>query len=1006
MSVPIRMHTENSKCFEFRGRDRISKGATTLWVCWNTATLGPGMNGESQIRQGEMMRRGVTGKIFGEENGPRVNGFSRPGICLLFLVLMMGPAATQAVGKAFHVMKNDQKVELRSPLFTLSLDTSAGLRADRWENRLTGRIISLGGGSEVEIDLDTAESRIWLPGLPATVLIPADARGKPLSLTMGGFGLYDYRFMRVLLNGHEVGVRDAPERWRAPLVIDLGPGSPMHSYVRFGEENEIAAELSGLADRSPRLEELDPRGTRGLPDPIQWPATFEKYLTIGVPMETPRWEAARGRFNQKEDGYEAVFRFSARGMPISATVTYRWNNETPVLRKSVEILHSGTETRRLLHARLGDYPTDARVSDGERGFPVYLDNEFFLSLAHPAGWATGHDGRALLRQYPGTVLKPGVPFRAFDVIMGVTKAGSGKAGFVAYLRRHMRRVVRGHDRPYAIFSNFGSWPLEPNNFNNPRFSQNSEEDVLHSLARLAESQKATGRLFDTCSVDFWLDHAGNFRQFEPRYFPNGFTKIKNALDELGIAPGLWVSTSYLGWGLGRNAALNACKMPSGNAHCLAAEPYRTVFASGLEYQIRKNGIRQIKVDGLYGNCDSPGHGHLPGVYSTEAQFSAMVDACKRWDAANPDVFIMLYWGSRSPWWLIWADTLFDPGVMIEASTPAEYPTPHARDSVTVGLDQAQWYCDEVPRLGKDSLGIWLSDWWWNSSIGKERWQEGFVMDLCRGSLLAQIWSGRDRLSEPEWKQLAVFIRLLKARPECFGNPRFILGNPWNDEPYGYRCTDGKRAFLAINNCVWGDTAITLKLDSAWGLPDGKRWDLYRWYPAPARLKGEERDFGSRATISLRPFEVVLLEVVPAGQPPSLDRVFDAGPIPKGFAEASRPVEILVQHLDGDTSGKTRISGRLSKAPSGGTLVIAASMSRNGQASMVNDIGEHFTVRGRLGEQSLSARPVLGQETYPVCWQAWRMTISPAPGPVSFELDIAASVESDIQFKYSVYFVPH
>ena len=42
-------------------------------------------------------------------------------------------------------------------------------------------------------------------------------------------------------------------------------------------------------------------------------------------------------------------------------------------------------------------------------------------------------------------------------------------------------------------------------------------------------------------------------------------------------------------------------------------------------------------------------GHLPGVYSTEAQFCAMVDAYERWDKASHDLFIMLYWGSRSPW---------------------------------------------------------------------------------------------------------------------------------------------------------------------------------------------------------------------------------------------------------------------------------------------------------------------------------------------------------------------
>ena len=73
------------------------------------------------------------------------------------------------------------------------------------------------------------------------------------------------------------------------------------------------------------------------------------------------------------------------------------------------------------------------------------------------------------------------------------------------------------------------------------------------------------------------------------------------------------------------------------------------------------------------------------------------------------------------------------------------------------VDQAQWHATQVrdvPALGRDSLGVWLSDWPWNNQIGKDRWQGGLVMDLCRGSLLAQIWSDSPWLSPPERKELA------------------------------------------------------------------------------------------------------------------------------------------------------------------------------------------------------------------------------------------------------------
>jgi hypothetical protein len=138
--------------------------------------------------------------------------------------------------------------------------------------------------------------------------------------------------------------------------------------------------------------------------------------------------------------------------------------------------------------------------------------------------------------------------------------------------------------------------------------------------------------------------------------------------------------------------------------------------------------------------------------------------------------------------------------------------------------------------------------------------------------------------------MADFIALLKAQPDCFRNSRFILGNPWKDEPYGYCCTDGKRAFLAINNGVWKDSTLTLQLNSAWGLPDGQRWDLYRWWPNPAKL-GDTHS--SQVKIAVRPFDIVLLEVVPAGEPPTLGRKFESQAMPTSFAEQSRELPITV-----------------------------------------------------------------------------------------------------------------
>jgi len=875
-------------------------------------------------------------------------------------------------GEPCRVVQQEKRIELCSPFFVFCLDTAAGLRAQSWENRLTGRTLCLGNGPELEFDL-------------------------------------------------------------------------------------------------------------GLPDD---------------PVETPQLEVSKVEVNGQGETGEAVFRLTAKEPAATAVVTYRWDAKQPVLHKFVEIVNQGgREWNRLLNVRLGHYDMgDAQVIDKpaggtysvpaprafpsssgthvERGFPVYADDEFFFTLAHPGGAAEGSGGKVLLRQYPGAKLAPGKTFECMEAVYGAAKAGEARKAFLAHLRSRTRRVVRGHDKPYAIFEPFGARP-------NGSFNE-TEEFVLDSIAKVAEGQRDSGCHFDLYSVDFWVDYRGTLKECDPERFPNGLSRIRQELDKLGTALGLWIDGSMVGWSIGGNPspAVQAClnydpqkpetlkQVQLGRkAFCRAAEPIRSMYTEAFRYHIRENGVRLLKFDNTGCVCVNPNHGHLPGLYSTEAIEDGLIEFFRALDAECPDVFLMLYWGYKSPWWLLHADTLFDSGIGIEAASPTDLPAPHARDSITQKLDQAQWAANEnVPALGKDSLGVWLSDWPWNSQVGKERWEAGFVMDICRGSLLAQPWSDTPWLSPPERKQMAEFIAILKAQPGCFRNSQFILGDPRKDEPYGYCCTDGKRAFLAIHNCCWQDSVLTLELNSAWGLPDGQAWDLYRWYPDPAKLSHEQEAFGNTASIALRPFEIVLLEAVPHGQAPTLDRRFDSQPIPTSFAQPSRSLDLAVEDVcreerpeadsiwtvlepvrfasAGGTTfqfvlqqgppaehnvGRLRLSattakpplpspkptgprslvvkGKVPPSPGGGILVITVEMKRGSQRMRVGGPGKYMTAQGTLASQPAACEPVLGTATYPSCWQAWRIAAGPSSQPQPFELTITATFGPDVQLASQGHFVP-
>ena len=342
----------------------------------------------------------------------------------------------------------------------------------------------------------------------------------------------------------------------------------------------------------------------------------------------------------------------------------------------------------------------------------------------------------------------------------------------------------------------------------------------------------------------------------------------------------------------------------------------------------------------------------------------------------------------------------------------------------------QWYCADLPTLGKESLGVWLSDWPWNSIIGKERWQEGFIMDICRGSMLAQPWSDEKWLTPTERKEMALFIDLLKAQPNCFRNSKWIYGNPWKNEPYGYCCSDGKRAFLAINNASWEDAVLPLELNAKWGLPEGE-WEIARWYPSPARL-----EFDGKPTIALRPYEAVLLEAYPKGEKPTLARRLSVAKVVKEFeevtveisvkvAESKRiaPLVLLGEGKKGKKSDATGtpvstaavkktdtkrvlvIKGRIPATAHGGTVVITLERLKKGHLFQTRYLPKETALEIAISGKSRKAAAVLGEYTFPSAWQVWKTIVPARETSQEFEAHMTVKAPKDIDCRVRVRWLP-
>jgi hypothetical protein len=265
-------------------------------------------------------------------------------------------------------------------------------------------------------------------------------------------------------------------------------------------------------------------------------------------------------------------------------------------------------------------------------------------------------------------------------------------------------------------------------------------------------------------------------------------------------------------------------------------------------------------------CNSTSHHHLPGRYSTEANFDAVIEIARRTHEAAPDIYIMWYWGIRSPFFALHGDSIFESRIAMEAASTGDYPALYFRDAVVLALDQGGQFNDLIPPMNKDSLGVWLTDTWWGNAMRKERWREALVMDLGRGNLLfPQFWGELRWFTDEDVEFLARIQKLAKQNVDLFYKRHTILGDPWNNEVYGYSYFVGDHGFIFMNNVDFESRPVRLSLDKTIGLKSDNVGNLriVSHFPDRAELQMDgQSNFKGGQTIEtwLRPFEVAMWEV--------------------------------------------------------------------------------------------------------------------------------------------------
>ncbi len=703
-----------------------------------------------------------------------------------------------------------------------------------------------------------------------SIELPSTARGQELNIVLGGYDQQDWNDYWVYLNGEEVGHRSAQGRWRTPGIFKIAPGDAAYSSLRFGtgEPNLLAVRTRGFDKRfGGYSDELLRRY-------VFEPFWVDQFITVGAPyLRVTDFEVR----TVASSATKATFELTSPSTGVDAVLHYELDG--PTRRKWAEIQNRGGTERLLLDVQVDDFRSTLPASEGGPGAPIFLGQEAFTALEHPTGINQGDGNRVRLIHFPGRALPAGGSYRTRTALVSVARAGEALQHFNDYLQSRSPRKQKALSlyTPYGINNPSGACP-----------ALNDLETL--NILDVVEQWKKKGIDLDYFTLDQgWLDPTSDLTGFAAQCYPEGPAKIVERVRAMGMKFGLWFSISGAPWSCAENPAMNPSFMPPpgdpdaghhpiemfntgyGMLHgrlCVASEPYSSMLKNAVMRLIKENGLKLFKIDmGTY-YCNSTEHGHLPGKYSVEAQYEHLLELAATGRRADPDVYVMWYWGLRSPFFALFGDSVFESGLFMEGSGTSWFPTLYYRDSVTLNLDQGTQFASTIPPINKDSLGVWLADIRWGNFMGSERWREALVMDLGRGSLIfPQLWGDIHLLDDGDVEFLSEMNGIAKGRAEMFLHRRNILGDPWKNEVYGYANSRGAEGFLFINNAHFGGRVAELRLGPELGLdaPAGTPIDIVSRFPERKLIappEGADFKIGDVATIWLRPFEVLMLEVGP------------------------------------------------------------------------------------------------------------------------------------------------
>ena len=492
---------------------------------------------------------------------------------------------------------------------------------------------------------------------------------------------------------------------------------------------------------------------------------------------------------------------------------------------------------------------------GQVAGSVVVTGDIFLAIEHPLAdnrVTPGDPCPQVCCSLPrGNTLRAGQTWR-YKSVVGVAAPGQLRRGFLYYLERR-----RAH--PYRPFLHYNNWYDVVLARREQRIREPECLEAIEIFGR--ELVRKRGVKLDALVWDDGWDDLNSLWSFH-KGFPEGFRNLQAAAGKYGAAQGVWMSP----WGgyasaKSRRIAYGKSQGYETNASgfSMAGAKYGKAFRDMCLKMIRDNGVTFFKFDGMGGgNHASGAKSELPD------DIDAVLDLTRVLRREKPAVFISATVGTwASPFWTLYADSIWrqggDTGYFGKGDTRQQWIT--YRDM----------FChDRIVKLGPlyplNSLmlhGVCISK---RRAPAKMAHNEKSIADeiwtfFGSGTHLQELYTSPNILTDETWDTLAAAAKWSRANSDMLVDTHWIGGNTGKGEVYGWASWRPGKGVLTLLNPSDKPQEFSITAKAALELPDSVKADmtLRAVYPGDQRLPGKTVSVDQSMTLTLSPFEVVVME---------------------------------------------------------------------------------------------------------------------------------------------------